>query len=43
MKCTLTSRGRTVNVKSATWKVRESGVTEVFSFALIPDLHHRAQ
>lgn len=24
MKCTLTSRGRTVNVKSATWKVRES-------------------
>lgn len=22
MKCTLTSRGRTVNVKSATWKVR---------------------
>lgn len=22
MKCTLTSRGRTVNIKSATWKVR---------------------
>lgn len=30
MKCTLTSRGRTVNVKSATWKVHENGIIEVF-------------
>lgn len=27
MKCTLTSRGRTVNVKSATWKVGCGGNT----------------
>lgn len=25
MKSTLTSRGRTVNLKSATWKVRDAG------------------
>lgn len=35
MKCTLTSRGRTVNVKSATWKVRENGTIEVLEIYLI--------
>lgn len=36
MKCTLTSRGRTVNVKSATWKVGQARVTEeLFSVCLI--------
>lgn len=35
MKCTLTSRGRTVNVKSATWKVGRGGVTESCCFVIL--------
>lgn len=43
MKCTLTSRGRTVNVKSATWKVGWGGIPEEMFccvIILVLNVHH---